>query len=55
MIKLGIIGCGNMYDSFLDRFHDVDHDIKVVAEVDVYINKTKKVSEKFQGIISTSK
>ena len=52
MIKLGIIGCGNMSDSFLDRFHDVDHEIKVVAAVDVDINKTKKVSEKFQGIIS---
>ena len=55
MIKLGIIGCGNMSGSFLDRFHDVDHEIKVVAAVDVDINKTKKVSEKFQGIISTTK
>jgi len=35
MIKLGIIGCGNMSDNFLDRFHDIEHDIKVVATVDV--------------------
>lgn len=55
MIKLGIIGCGNMARSFLDRFHDVDHEIKVVAAVDIDIEKTKKVSEKFQGIRSTTK
>ena len=55
MIKLGIIGCGNMADSFLDRFHNVNDEIEIVAAVDVDIERTKKLSEKFQGIISTTK
>ena len=53
-LKLGVIGCGNMADSFLDRFHNVNDEIEIVAAVDVDIERTKKFSEKFQGIIATT-
>ena len=55
MIKLGIIGCGKMADSFLDRFHYVNDEFEIVAAVDVDIQRAKKVSETFQGIITTTR
>ena len=44
MIKLGIIGCGKMADSFLDRFHYVNNEFEVVAAVDIDILRAKKNS-----------
>jgi len=54
MIKLGIIGCGNMTDSFLDRFHNVNDEIEIVAAVDIDLERAKKVSEKFPGTICST-
>ena len=55
MIKRGIIGCGKMADSFLDRFHYVNDEFEIVAAVDVDIQRAKKVAETFQGIITTTR
>jgi predicted dehydrogenase len=55
MIKLGIIGCGKMADSFLERFHYVNDEFEVVAAVDLDIQRAKKVAETFQGIVTTTR
>ena len=55
MIKLGIIGCGKMADSFLDRFHYVNNEFEVVAAVDIDILRAKKTAETFKGIITTTR
>ena len=55
MIKLGIIGCGNMADSFLDRFHYVNNEFEIVAAVDIDILRAKKTAETFKGIITTTR
>ena len=55
MIKLGIIGCGKMAGSFLERFENVKDDFEIVAAVDLDIQRAKKVSEIFKGILTTTK
>ena len=44
MIKLGIICCGKMADSFLDRFHYVNNEFEIVAAVDIDIDRAKTIA-----------
>jgi len=49
MIRLGVIGCGNISGTHAARFHKENKRLTIAAGVDIDIPKAKKFAEQFPG------